>query len=232
MYTGSDTAAVDRRQLAYESLKSRLIQGEFAAGERLREEPLAAEIGVSRTPVREALARLESDGLVTRSTSGYVPVVPDLHTIRELYEVRFALERWAITSPNRGGEPHDRDAVGELRAEWSAAEVPGAEPADGSFVRLDEDFHVRLAASSGNATLADHLRTVNDRIRVVRMHDFLTTERIRRTIDQHVRVLDALLDDHVDDAEVRLVENFSESLAVAEERAALAIARMVEGWRS
>ena len=223
VYTRADTT-VDRRQLAYQSLKARLVDGAFAAGERLREERLASELGVSRTPVREALSRLVSDGLVVRTTDGYVPVVPDLATIRELYDIRFALERWAIRSPE-----HDIDDVASLRRDWVAAEV-GPDP-DGGFVLRDEDFHVRLAAAAGNATLADHLQGVNERIRVVRLHDFLTPERIERTIEQHVRVLDALLagDNHV--AEVRLVENFSESLAVVEERAALAIARMVKRWQ-
>jgi DNA-binding GntR family transcriptional regulator len=230
VYTGSDTT-VDRREHAYRSLKARLVNGEFAAGERLREERLANELGVSRTPVREALARLVSDGLVARAADGYVPVVPDLLTIGELYEVRFALERWAISGPNRGGARHDLDAVDGLRRRWSNLDVEPGEPVDGSFVHLDEDFHVRLAASAGNATLADHLVAVNERIRVVRMHDFLTAERIERTIEQHLAVLDALLAGDVDTAEVKLVENFSESLAVAEERAALAIARMVDRWR-
>jgi DNA-binding GntR family transcriptional regulator len=225
VYTAGHTAT-DRRQLAYDALKARLVQGDFAAGERLREERLAGEHGVSRTPIREALARLVSDGLVARASDGYVPVVPDLPTIRELYDVRFALERWAIRRPG-----HDLDAVGELRDEW--VELAADEPtADAAFVLRDEDFHVRLASSAGNRTLADHLQAVNERIRVVRMHDFLTPERITRTIGQHVRVLDAVQMADLEAAEVRLVENFSESLAVVEERAALAIARMVGQWRS
>lgn len=231
VYTGSDTG-VDRRQLAYDALKARLVRGDFAAGERLREERLAGELGVSRTPVREALSRLVSDGLVSRGPDGYVPVVPDLPTIRELYEVRFALERWAITGPIRGAAPHDLDQVQALHAEWADMGVADIDSADGGFVIRDEDFHVRLAASSGNTTLADHLQGVNERIRVVRVHDFLTPERIRRTVEQHVRVLDALLEGDVESAEVRLVENFSESLAVVEERAALAIARMVQQWQT
>ena len=224
VYTEAHTGT-DRRQLAYDALKARLVHGDFAAGERLREERLANELGVSRTPIREALSRLVSDGLVARTSDGYVPVVPDLPTIRELYDVRFALERWAIRWPE-----HDEAAVGELRDEWRAF-ATGAIDADAGFVLHDEDFHVRLAGSCGNRTLADHLRGVNERIRVVRMHDFLTPERIRRTIEQHLRVLDALLDGDVERAEVRLVENFSESLAVVEERAALAIARMVQQWK-
>ena len=227
MYTAPDTP-VARRELAYESLKTRLLRGGFAAGERLGEERLAAELGVSRTPVREALSRLQSDGFVLRSTDGYFPVVPDLHTVRELYDLRFGLERWAITAPLRGGSGHDVDEVAALRAEWLDLEADAA--GDTAFVLLDEDFHVRLAASAGNGSLADHLQSVNERIRVVRTHDFVTAERISTTIEQHVAVLDAVIAGDLSMAEERLVVNFSESLAVVEERAAMAIARMVQGW--
>ena len=92
MYTAPDTGS-PRRELAYQSLKHRLLVGDFPPGRRLGEERLAAELGVSRTPVREALSRLHSEGLVERlSDGGYGPVLPDLHLIRELYEIRFVLE--------------------------------------------------------------------------------------------------------------------------------------------
>ena len=63
------------------------------------------------------------------------------------------------------------------------------------------------------------------------MHDFLTVERVTTTIAQHLAVVDALLIGDPLTAEAHLVQNFSESLAVVEDRAALAIARMVRSWR-
>jgi DNA-binding GntR family transcriptional regulator len=95
-------------------------------------------------------------------------------------------------------------------------------------VLLDEDFHERLAASAGNRELAEHLHKVNERIRIVRMQDFLTAERVGLTIRQHTAILDAVLDGDLATAEERLVGHFDESLAVVEERAALAIARMLD----
>jgi DNA-binding GntR family transcriptional regulator len=229
VYTGLDTG-LTRRELAYQGLKQRLLRGDFAPGARLGEERLAAELGVSRTPVREALSRLHSEGLVERlDDGGFGPTLINLHLIRELYEIRFALERAALLR-QVGGEPaHDEDQLAGLRREWSDLEVPDDDDeVDGDFVLLDEDFHERLAGAAGNGSLVDQLRKVNERIRIVRMQDFLTAPRVEATVEQHVAVLDALLDGQVELAEERLIGHFEESLFVVEERAAHAIARMLD----
>lgn len=233
MYTASDTGST-RREVAYHALKHGLLMGDFAPGRRLGEERLAADLGVSRTPVREALSRLYSEGLVERlSDGGYGPTVIDLHLIRELYEIRFALERCAIRRPTQGGPPHDAEALRVLQADWADLEVPSTdEDVDVDFVLIDEDFHERVATAAGNAELVAQLHKVNERIRIVRMQDFLTAERVAQTIEQHLAVLDPLLAGALPLAEQRLVGHFAESLAVVEERAAVTIARMLERSRA
>ena len=115
-----------------------------------------------------------------------------------------------------------------LQQDWLDLDAPGDDEAvDGEFVLLDEDFHERVAAAAGNEELTEQLRRVNERIRIVRMQDFLTAERVTQTIEQHLGVLDPLLEGDLAEAEVRLVGHFQESLAVVEERAALTIARML-----
>ena len=229
MYTGLDTGST-RRDLAYRELKARLLGGDFAPGTRLGEERLAAELGVSRTPVREALSRLHSEGLVERLTDGgFGPILLNLHLIRELYEIRFALERCALRRTIDGTPAHDEALLRALHADWADLDAPRTDDeVDGNFVLLDEDFHERLAGAAGNASLVAQLRKVNERIRIVRMQDFLTAERVELTIVQHLAVLDAFLADDVDLADERLIGHFAESLDVVEERAAFTIARMLE----
>jgi DNA-binding GntR family transcriptional regulator len=206
------------------------LSGDFPPGTRLGEERLAAEIGVSRTPIREALSRLHSEGLVERLTDGgFGPTLINLHLIRELYEIRFALERFAVRRTEGAGPAHDEALVRQLRQDWLDLEVPESdEQVDGDFVLLDEDFHERLAASAGNGALVEQLHKVNERIRIVRMQDFLAATRVQRTVEQHVGVLDAVLDGDLAEAERRLVGHLDESLAVVEQRAALTIARMLD----
>ena len=216
--------------MAYQALKARLLVGDFAPGSRLVEERLAEDLEVSRTPVREALSRLHSEGLVERlPDGGFGPTLINLHLILELYEIRFALETRAIRRTADGRPAHDLEKVAELRGDWVDLDEPDADAdVDGDFVLLDEDFHERLAAAAGNRELVDHLHKVNERIRIVRMQDFLTAERVGLTIRQHTAILDAVLDGDLEGAEERLVGHFDESLAVVEERAALTIARMLD----
>ena len=232
VYTASDTGSSLREQ-TYSALKHGLLSGDFPAARRLGEERLASELGVSRTPVREALSRLHSEGLVERlDDGGYGPILIDLHLIRELYEVRFALERAALRRPTEGGPVHDAAVLQGLRADWADLEPPALDDdVDGDFVLMDEDFHERVAAAAGNHELVRLLHQVNERIRIVRMQDFLTAARVTQTIDQHLGVLEALLDGDLAQAEQRLLGHFAESLAVVEERVDLITARMLERRR-
>ncbi|HEY8201545.1 MAG TPA: GntR family transcriptional regulator [Actinomycetota bacterium] len=222
-------AVAPLRDQVYDDIKRRLLLGDFPLGIRLGEERLAGVAGVSRTPVREALVRLHTEGLVDRHPEGgYCPTVPDLAAIHDLYEVRMALEVAALRRPVDRGTTHDAIALESLRCEWRdlAEATPRPDP---SFVLMDEDFHVRLAAASGNGALAGHLRLVNERIRIVRMHDFLTEERVERTITQHLGILDAVVDGDVPLAVRRFRRHLGESMAVVEDRAARALARMAVG---
>ncbi len=222
-------SVVLRREHAYDELKRRLLVGDFPLHLRLGEERLAALLSVSRTPVREALLRLHAEGLVgPHPEGGYRPVAPAVDEVHDLYEVRLALELQALRRPSEHGTTHDLDELGLLRDEWLVLSDKQPEP-DPGFVTLDEDFHVRLAAASGNSSLADLLRVVNERIRVVRMHDFLTGERVERTIAQHLEILEAVLVGDLPLAVTRFCRHLGESMAVVEQRAAQALARMATG---
>jgi DNA-binding GntR family transcriptional regulator len=215
-----------RSEHAYTELKRRLLAGDFRLGTRLKELRLAGLLGVSRTPIREALLRLHAEGLVSRQTDGgYVPVVPDVAAIRWLYEVRSGLELQAIQRPSRTGTTHDVVRLAAVVEEWEerARDLPEPGP---SFVLVDETFHVALAEAAGNPPLVDLLRQVNERIRTVRMVDFLTADRISSTIDEHLGIVRSVLAGDLVEAEQRFLGHLDHSQAVVELRVAAAIARM------
>lgn len=230
MYTGRHTGTNTAETVpslgakAYAQLKHRLLLGDYPLGHRLGESSLSADLEMSRTPVREALNRLHVEGLVVRlEDGGFSPAAPDLHTISELYEVRRALEFSAL---ERGD--HDRDRLTELLADWAAMEIPTSDDECGpDFVLHDEDFHVRLAVAAGNEALVDVLVSVNERIRVVRMHDFLTADRVRDTIREHSSVIRTLLDGGPAAAAPVLSAHLQISESVVEQRAAMALSRMI-----
>jgi DNA-binding GntR family transcriptional regulator len=226
VYTTLHTDEPSRGERVFVALKSRLIAGEFRLGVRLGEERLAGLLDVSRTPVREALLRLHAEGLVTRHPDGgFVPVVPDVTAMRECYEVRVALEVQALRRPGRLGIRHDPGCVEQLLGRW--LDFRTQQPTAGTdFVVVDESFHLELAAAAGNAVLVEMLRVVNERIRIVRMQDFITDDRIEQTVAQHLGIAEAVLVRHIDVAVTRFEEHLGESLAVVEQRTLLAIARM------
>jgi DNA-binding GntR family transcriptional regulator len=220
---------------AYDQLKSLVLSGDVPLGIRLKEEHLADRLGVSRTPVREALLRLFAEGFLTRHTEGgYRVVTPSAQAMANLYEVRRALELFAIRRTGPDGRPaHDPDALAAIRDEWHRLTVD-APLTDPEFVILDEEFHAGLVEASGNPELAEEVRRINQRIRPVRSHDFVTPGRIAATIDQHLAIVGALLDGRVDEAADRLDRHIRESQAVVEAASIRALENMLaageEAW--
>ena len=223
----ADTRTYTASALAYQQLKSWILMGEVPAGVRLREEKIAERIGVSRTPVREALLRLHSERFLDRhSEGGYRVAIPSATLIRELYEVRRALELFALQRTLDTAGDRDVKMLELLRADWIALEEDFA-PTDPEFVLIDEDFHGRLAESAGNRQLAEELRRVNERIRPVRTHDFVTQGRVEATIAQHLAIVEAVIAGTTATAARLLEAHIKQSQDVVELHAFKAIERML-----
>jgi DNA-binding GntR family transcriptional regulator len=203
------------------------MSGEFSFRDRLAEERLATLLGVSRTPVREALTRLAGDGLVEkRPDGGYYPAEPDLGSLRDLYEIRVTLELRGLQRAVESGTAHDPALLEPLRDTWRALRDDPPAP-DPDFVSLDEGFHIVLSRASGNVELANMLDAINARIRPVRMHDFVTADRVHLTISQHLDIVERVLAGDLERSVVALRRHVGESMDVVEKRAARAITQMV-----
>jgi DNA-binding GntR family transcriptional regulator len=218
--------ATSLRELVYTRLRERLMMGEFGAQTRLREEHLAAELGVSRTPIRETLIRLAADGLLVRMDGSYYPVLPNLSELRDLYELRITLELRGISRAFEGDAVvHDAGVLRPLISQWRQLrdDPPAADP---RFVLLDEDFHVTLTRASGNPALTVALETVNARIRPVRMYDFLTEDRVSSTIAEHLEIAELVLAGQLAEALSALHRHVGDSLEVVEQRVVRALTQM------
>lgn len=227
----ADSAAT-RADAAYRILKTRVLRGDFGVNMRLVESRLATTLSVSRTPVREALRRLAGEGLVEpHPDGGYRPCLPDTEVMGHLYEVRAGLELQAMGRPARLGAQHDEALLVALRDRWrNLALAPPQEP-DPDFVLVDESFHVTLALAAGNRVTAELLHQVNERIRIIRMHDFLIVERIATTIEEHLEIVELVLGGDLVAAEAAFSAHLAASIAVVEERSLAALARMARGDR-
>jgi DNA-binding GntR family transcriptional regulator len=212
----------------FAELRDRLLRGELPIGQRLVEEQLAVEFRTSRTPVREALRRLEGDGHLVRAAAGGLrPNFPNVRSMSQIYEVRLAIEELCVRRAVSAG---DRPLLEQVRADWLVlrSEGPGATVRGPDFVHADESFHRRIAEAAGNDLAIRILREVNDRIRLMRIHDFTTEDRVRATIAEHLEIVESVLAGDPDAAAAFMRAHVQRSALVVRERVGASLARMAE----
>jgi DNA-binding GntR family transcriptional regulator len=222
--------AASQAERVYGELRERLLRGDLPVGRRLVEQQLAAEFQTSRTPVREALRRLEGDGHIVRDPGGGVcPSPPSVKSMRELYEVRVAIEELVA---RRAASAGDRGRIEAIDQDWRALLAAWQDarslPRGPDFVHADEGFHRQLAAASGNDVAEALLGDLNDRIRVLRIYDFTTDDRIGATITEHLEILACVLARDADAAAAFMRAHVQRSALVVRERVGAALARMFE----
>lgn len=184
--TAPSESFVDR---AYERLKPMAIGYQLKPGERLNEGELAKLLGVSRTPLREALNRLTTEGFLRFSPGkGFFCRELDPKEIYDLYQLRSAIELGAMRLAVRQASEAGLDALDRFLRETGPEE--GGRPT-AELVQLDERFHEDLVQLSGNAEMLQVLRNVNARIQFVR---WLDMDRRGRHVTQgeHREILDRL----------------------------------------
>ena len=176
----------------FSRLKERIVHWEYAPGHRFTEEGLCEEFGVSRSPVREALRMLVENNLVEKAPyKGYSVKQLDMKEIHELYDVRIALETFVIERLAQSEYPVDE--WNELYETWKELDK-SATSSSSDFAKLDEEFHEKLAIWTGNQTLLQQIRSIDERLHFIRMTDITTSDRLRETCEQHLRILDCIRD--------------------------------------
>ncbi|MDX1376330.1 MAG: GntR family transcriptional regulator [Burkholderiales bacterium] len=174
----------------YDRLKADIFEFRLLPGARFSENEIARRARVSRTPVREALMRLEREGYVeVHSKSGWSVRSLDFALLDQLYDLRVVLECAALRKLCAG---NPRSALAGLEKVWLVP--PRKRLTDGARVAaLDEEFHARLVAAAGNAEMARVHQGITERIRIVRRLDFTHPERVLYTYLEHAQILRAIL---------------------------------------
>jgi DNA-binding GntR family transcriptional regulator len=155
-------SAVER---VYEQVRAMAISFEFRPGSRINELAIARKIGVSRTPLREALNRLTADGFLTFSPKqGFFRKPLSVREITDLYELREQIERGVVRLAVDRASDAQLDDIGAFLTQ--SCDATGKTTS--AILALDEGFHEQLAVLTGNVEIVQALKTLNDRIRFVR----------------------------------------------------------------
>ncbi|MGV9796542.1 GntR family transcriptional regulator [Mycobacterium sp. NPDC003449] len=172
----------------YEQLREAVVDGTLAAGTALTELSLAAKYDVSRTPVREALRRLEQDGLVERGARGMQVRARSPEEILEIYEVRIILECAAARAAAERRTDLDLLRMEQVHASMKAAREDDPE----RLATANRQFHEVIWAMSHNATLIDLLMRLHAHLIRYRETTLTYQNRWGEVLKEHEKLMDAI----------------------------------------
>lgn len=170
----------------YRRLRDLVVGQHYVPGSRLKMERLCRELGVSRTPVWDAIRRLETEGLIhTVPRQGVFVLNHDPEHIRQLIAVREALEGLAARLAAEKFTPQDGESLGVVLNDLVAA----ARAADlDRYARHTVDFHNRILAASQNQVLARLLENIYAQMHVLRLHSLHRTKRLDVGLSEHIEI--------------------------------------------
>lgn len=177
--------------LAYERIRQRILDNEWPPGHRALEQEVALALGMSRTPVREALVRLQNDGLVEvvpRHGMRVLPVSPT--DMREIYEILTALECMAAELVAQR-KPSDDELAPLVKATQDMDAALAADDLD-AWAAADERFHANLIELAGNRQLAATVWNYWDRAHRARMFSLRLRPKPVNSTQEHMALVDKL----------------------------------------
>lgn len=207
------------RELVCENIRQAIVDGTFNPGERLMEIQLAEEMGVSRTPVREAIRKLELEGFVVmiprRGT--YVADI-SIRDITEIYEIRTCLDELAA------GLAAERITDEELAVLNNYLEETDKYATDEDWdkiVKADTAFHDLIYTASRNGRLRSVINNLREQLTVIRSRTFKYPGRLLESLAEHRRLVEAIADRDVEKAKQAArthIENAEHTLMISLEK--------------
>jgi DNA-binding GntR family transcriptional regulator len=177
-------------------IRARITDGRIRPGERITEERLAEELGISRTPVREALISLGALGQVARERSGWRTQDHDAVELRDAFRLRACLESFAAFHAAKDADDEQIEAIGlaqELMAKASREDFDSPLERAQRIAPLNRDFHDAVTAASNNSRLPGVMDAAVIGPLVFSSFSWYTDEQLRRSNDMHSAIRDAVV---------------------------------------
>jgi DNA-binding GntR family transcriptional regulator len=188
---GTETAPRLLHETVVDRLRDMIVHGELEAGTKLNERVLCETLGASRTPLREALKYLASEGLVRLLPNRGAIVAPlEPHRVKQTFAVMGALEALAGELVCRHATDEDINEIRALHYQMLAHHARG-ELAE--YFRCNQEIHMKLVEASGNAPLAEVYRSLNANVRRARYIANYSRQRWDEAVSEHEEMLRALV---------------------------------------
>lgn len=212
------------RDVVFETLRDAIITQVLKPGERLMEIQLADELGVSRTPVREAIRKLELEGLVVMvpRKGAYVAGV-SMKDIHEVYEVRAALEMLAVSLAAERITEEELDALERQVLRESEAEAEQDENTLDNIIYIDSTFHDIIYQAAHNQRLVQFVNILQEQLQRFRAASLSRPGRSKTALLEHKQIVEALAErngelamklakEHIENAENAMISGMEESI--------------------
>ena len=194
----------------FREIKNAIFDFVLLPGERFSENEIATRLRVSRTPVREALQKLQREGYIdVAARSGWNVRPFDFALFEDLYDLRTVLE---LAAAERMCAAERVPEIAELKQAWI---VPAARRLQDprKVAQLDERFHETIVRAAHNRQMSHVHHDITERIRIIRRLDFTEPERIRHTYEEHGAIVRALLARSFREAKLLLTAHIASSKA-------------------
>ncbi len=181
---------VPRAEHAYQEIRKAIRQRKFGPGDRLREVDLAESLGLSRTPVREALSRLQADGLAAENSQrGFTIVEFDQATVAELYFMRELLEGAAARLVATSAADAEIDLLRDIHEQYAAL-ATGSNGAE--LAMTNRHFHETLCRCAHNRFLLRTLEPLHDALGLLGESNLIDPVRAHENLRDHAAIMDAI----------------------------------------
>lgn len=194
----------------YENIQNAIITGEYPSGYRLTEESLTKDWNVSRTPIREALKKLEFNGLITPLNRGFIVRIFSREDLRQIYDIRALLESYAAGQAAINRYEEDIKAMHQANEDYENALKhydEGSLTQNKAIVRANKHFHDAIIHASQNEHVQDLVTKVVVLPLVFRSFHWLNKEETEQPLQMHKTILKAVEEKDSDRAKIAMHEH-------------------------
>jgi DNA-binding GntR family transcriptional regulator len=188
---GNSSKGLSLAEQAHQAIRLAIRQRRFRSGDRLIENELADMLGLSRTPIREALSRLQAEGLAEQHPHrGFTVVEFDHAMVSELYQMREALEGTAARLAAKNADEAELSLLESLHLDYAQL-VQGEDPAE--IALKNRQFHEALILCAHNRFLLRIMEPLHDALGLLGESNMLDLNRAKENVVDHAKILNALM---------------------------------------